>query len=78
MEAVEASGVGDQGSPFGFEGLPDRQVALLGMRMGLGVGDDPVEQQGVEFVVASHPDARGEQALAYQPDLVLDLPLLPA
>ena len=78
MEAVEATGIGDQGCPLGLEGLPHGPVGLLGMRVSLGVGDHPVEQQGVQLVVAPHPDARREQSLAHQPDLVLDLALLPA
>jgi hypothetical protein len=48
------------------------------MAMRLGIGNALVEQPGVQFVVALDPQARGEEALAHQPDLVLDLSLLPA
>ena len=46
--------------------------------MRLGVGDTFVDQPGVQLVVALEPQARGEEALAHQADLVLDLALLPA
>jgi hypothetical protein len=48
------------------------------MPMRLGVGSALVEQPGVQLVVALGPDARREEALAHQADLVLDLALLPA
>ena len=37
-----------------------------------------IEQPGVQLVVALDPQPRREEALAHQPDLVLDLTLLPA
>jgi hypothetical protein len=43
----------------------------------LGVGDALVEEESVELVEALHPDTRGEEALAHEADLVLDLALLP-
>src|SRR3954454_22031215 len=36
-----------------------------------------VEQPGVQLLVARHSQPRREEPLAHQPDLVLDLPLLP-
>ena len=51
---------------------------MLGMAVRLGVGDALVEQPGVQLLVALEPQPRREEALAHQPDLVLDLPLLPA
>ena len=48
------------------------------MLVRLGVGDAAVEQPGVQLLVARHPQPRREEPLAHQPDLVLDLPLLPA
>ena len=78
MEAVEAAGIGHQAGPLRLEHLPDRLVAQLGMAMRLGIGDALVEQPGVQLLVALHPQPRREEALAHQPDLVLDLPLLPA
>ena len=48
------------------------------MLVRLGVGDASVEQPGVQLLVVRHPQPRREEALAHQPDLVLDLALLPA
>jgi hypothetical protein len=42
------------------------------MLVRLGVGNASVEQPGVQLLVAGHPQARREQALAHQPGLVLD------
>lgn len=78
MEAVEAAPVGNKAPPLGFERLPHRPVSQFGMAMRLGEGDRPVEQPGVQLLVALHPKARREEALAHQPNLVLDLALLPA
>ena len=78
MEAVERAAVGHQARTLRLEGLPDRAVLELGMRMGLGIGDALVEQPSVQLVVALHPEPRGEEALPHQADLVLDLALLPA
>ena len=46
--------------------------------MRLGPGDAFVHQPGVQLVVALEPQPRREEALAHEPDLVLDLALLPA
>ena len=46
--------------------------------MHLGVGDAFIEQPGVQFVKILEPQTRREEAFADQPDLVLDLTLLPA
>ena len=46
--------------------------------MRLGVGDAFVGEPGVELVVVFEPEPRREEALAHQPNLVLDLTLLPA
>ncbi|KXW84202.1 hypothetical protein AUT27_15060 [Enterococcus faecium] len=43
VEAVEAASIGHQRRPLGLEPLPDGALALLGMRMGLGVGDSSIE-----------------------------------
>jgi hypothetical protein len=48
------------------------------MRLRLGPGDTAVEQPGVELLVALEPQPRREQPLPGDPDLVLDLALLPA
>ena len=42
------------------------------------MGDAPVEQPSVHLLVAPEPQARREEALPNQADLVLDLPLLPS
>src|SRR5215210_2503072 len=78
MEAIEAPGVGHEPEALGLEHGPDRLVRDLGVAVSLGIGDALVEEPGVELVVALEPEARREEALAHQPDLVLDLPLLPA
>ena len=46
--------------------------------MRLGVGDAFVEQPGVQLVEVLEPQPRREEPLTDEPDLVLDLPLLPA
>ena len=46
--------------------------------MRLGPGDAFVHQPGVQLVIALDPQARREEALANEADLVLDLALLPA
>jgi hypothetical protein len=61
-----------------FENLPDGLVGDLGMAMRLGVGDAFIEQPGIQFLQASASQARREEALAHQADLVLDLAFLPA
>jgi hypothetical protein len=78
VEAVEPSGIGHQARPLGLEHLPDRAVADLGMKLGLGPGDAAVEQPGVELLVALEAQARREQPPPDDADLVLDLPLLPS
>ena len=43
-----------------------------------GIGDALVQQPGVQLLEVSDPQPRREEPLAHQPDLVLDLTLLPA
>lgn len=76
MEAVELAGVADQMRPLCFEHLPDRALRLLDMLMGAGVSDASVQQPAVQLVVGFEAQTRREEALAHQPHLVLDLPLL--
>ena len=47
------------------------------MAIRLGVGDAFIEQPGVQLVIVFEPQPRREEAFTDQPDLVLDLPLLP-
>ena len=49
-----------------------------GWRCASRVGDALVEQPGVQLLVALHPHSRREEPLAHQPDLILDLALLPS
>ena len=77
MEAVKASGVGNQVRSLALEDLPHCLLRQLRMAMDLGVGDALVQQPGVHLRVALEPQSRGEEALADHPDLVLDLTLLP-
>ena len=46
--------------------------------MRLGVGDAFIQQPGVQLVIVFEPQPRREEAFTDQPDLILDLPLLPA
>src|ERR1700688_5025345 len=58
--------------------LPDRPVGLFGMGMRLGPSDAFVHEPVVQLVIALDAQARREEALAHEADLVLDLALLPA
>src|ERR1700731_4826524 len=78
MEAVEPASIGNELAPLRFEHLPDRLVGQLRMTMRLGVGNTFVEQPSVQFAKILEPQPRREEPLAHEPDLVLDLPLLPA
>ena len=46
--------------------------------MGLRIGDALIQQPGVELLIGLEPQPRREEAFTHQPDLILDLPLLPA
>ena len=48
------------------------------MAVRLGKSDTSSEEPGVQLLIALRPEARREEALANDADLVLDLPLLPA
>jgi len=48
------------------------------MRLRLGIGHAPVEEPGVQLLVALELEPRREEPLADVADLVLDLSLLPA
>ena len=79
MEAVERPAIGRL--RLGRSASNTSQIVWslqLGMAVRLGVGDAPIEQPGVQLVVALDPQPRREEALAHQADLVLDLALLPA
>lgn len=78
MEGVERAAVRDQRRALGrLEHLPDGPVLQLGMDGVLRVRDAAVLQPGVQLGIALEPQPRREEALADQPDLVLDLTLLP-
>src|ERR1700683_3161297 len=78
VESIEPPGIGNELRPLCLEHLPDRLLGQLRMAMHLGVGDAFVEQPGVQLVKILEPQTRREEALTDEPDLVLDLPLLPA
>jgi hypothetical protein len=78
VEAVEPATIGDELRPLFLEHFPDRLFRTLGMGVGLRPHQAPIEQPGVKFVVAWEPGFWDEEALADEPDLVLDLPFLPA
>jgi hypothetical protein len=77
VEAVEAACMGHERRTLGLEDLPDGLVPEFGVRMRLGVGDAVIEEDRVQLLEALHPQPRRGEALAHEPDLVLDLPLLP-
>jgi hypothetical protein len=56
---------------------PDRALALFGMAISLGVGDAFVGQPAVQILQRLEAQSRREEAFPHQPDLVLDLTLLP-
>jgi hypothetical protein len=78
VEPIEGAGIGHQLRPLGLEHLPDRLAAFLGVTVRLGISHAFVEQPGVQLVEALDPQSRREEPFAHQPDLVLDLTLLPA
>ena len=78
MESIEAAAIGNELRSLFLEDLPDRSVGLFGMGMRLGPGDAFVHEPGVQFVIALDAQARREEALTHEADLVLDLALLPA
>ena len=54
MEAAEPSGDRQQMRPFSRKDPPYRLVRQLGMFMRLGVGNAPIEQPAIEFIIARH------------------------
>ena len=77
MEAVEPARIRNELWPLCLEHFPDRLLGQLGMTVRLGVDDALVGEPGIQLVVAFEPKPRREEALTYEPDLVLDLTLLP-
>src|SRR5579863_839492 len=77
VESVEVAGIRDELRPFGLEHLPDCLLRQLRMAVYLRIGDAFVEQPVVQLIERFEPQARREEALADQPNLVLDLSLLP-
>ena len=77
MESVEAAAIGNELRTLVLERLPDRSPALLGVSVRLGPDDAFVDEPGVQLAVALDLEPRREEALAHQPDLVLDLAFLP-
>ena len=77
MESVEAAAIGNELRTLFLEDLPDRPVRLFGMGMRLGPGDAFVHEPGVQLVIVLDPQARREEALANEADLVLGLFSLP-
>src|SRR4249920_2248532 len=78
MVSVEPTGIGNEPWPFRLEHIPDCLLGQFWMAIRLGVGDAFIEQPGVQLVIVFEPQPRREEAFTDQPDLVLDLPLLPA
>ena len=78
VEAVEATRIANELWPLRLEHFPDRLLGQLRMVMHLGIGNALVEQPGVHLIKGLEPQPRCEEPLADQPNLVLDLALLPA
>jgi hypothetical protein len=78
VEAVEAPTIGNELRPLFLEHLPDRLLGPLGMSVRFRPRQALVEKPGAQLVVALEPQPRREEALTHEPDLVLDLALLPA
>ena len=78
VESVEPAGIGNELRSLGFEHLPDRLFGQFWMPVRLGVGDALVQQPRVQLIEGFEPQPRREEAFTNQPDLVLDLALLPA
>src|SRR3954470_776204 len=78
VEAIESACIGNELRPLRLKHIPDSLVSQLRMAMHLGVGDAFVEQPGVHLIVGLEPQTGREEPLADEPDLVLDLPLLPS
>jgi hypothetical protein len=74
VEAIESAGIRHKLRPFCLKNLPDRLPAQLWMRMHLGVGDAFVGEPGIQLIIVVEAQAWGEEALAHEPDPVLDLP----
>src|SRR6187401_2003664 len=78
VESVEPTGIGNKLWPFGFEHLPDCLFTQFRMPVRLGVSDALVQQPCVQLVEGFEPQPWREEALPDEPNLVLDLSLLPA
>src|ERR1700736_6068332 len=78
VESIEPAGIGNELWPFRLEHLPDRLFGQFRVAMGFGVGDAFVQQPGIQLVQGFEPQPWREESFAYQPDLILDLALLPA
>ena len=78
MEAVKATGIGDEPRSLSFEDFPDGSVRELRMSVRFGVSNAFIEQPGVQLIQRLEAQPRGEETFADQPDLVLNLALLPA
>jgi hypothetical protein len=55
VEAIEPAGIGNEPWPLHLEHFPDRPVCKLRMAMRLGVGDAPVGEPDVQFVIVFEP-----------------------
>src|SRR6202167_442363 len=78
VEPIEPTGIGNELRALRLEHLPDRLLGQFRMVMRLSVANAFIEQPGVQLVKIPEPQTRREEALTDEPDLVLDLTLLPA
>src|SRR5271156_4516536 len=78
VESIEPAGIRNELWSLRLKHLPDRLLGQLRMMMHLGVSDTFFEQPSVHLVVGLEPKPWCKEALADEPDLVLNLTLLPA
>ena len=78
METIEGASVTYQMRPFGLEHLPDRLIGLFGVAVRFGVGNAFVQEPAIQLIETFDPQARCEEPLSHQANLVLDLTLLPS
>jgi hypothetical protein len=78
VESIEAAAIRDELGPLVVKDLPDRLLRPLGVGVRFRPRQALVEKPSVQFVIALEPQPRRKEALAHEPDLVLDLALLPA
>lgn len=78
METIERPRIWDEAGAFRLKHLPDRLIGLFGMAVRFGVGNAFVQEPAIQLIETFDPQARCEEPLSHQANLVLDLTLLPS